>query len=155
MDLDAFKAAMSRFPAGVTVVTTRDADLHPWGFTASSFASLSLDPPLVLVCLAGSADCSPAFSSCERMAISILSGDQEEVAMRFASKTRDKFAEGDWHDAGGLPVIDGARAVISGPVEARHPGGDHTILVLRIETVTLGDSTTSLTYSGRSFHELP
>ena len=155
MDLDDFKAAMSRFPAGVTIVTTRDTASRPWGFTASSFASLSLDPPLALVCLAGSADSSPAFLSCERMAISILSGDQEEIALRFASRERDKFADGGWHDAGGLPVIDGARAVICGPVEARHRGGDHTILVVRIETVTLGDSTTSLTYSGRSFHELP
>jgi flavin reductase ActVB len=156
MDQDEFKQAMARFPAGVTIVTTRDAEGTAWGFTASSFSSLSLEPPLVLVCLADGADSAPAFADCERMAISILAGEQEALALRFARKDVDKFVDGGWHDGpDGVPVIDGARAVLSGPVAARHPGGDHTILVLRVDAVELGDAPTTLTYAARAFHALP
>lgn len=156
MDPDEFKQAMARFPAGVTIVTTRDAEGTPWGFAASSFSSLSLDPPLVLVCLADAAESAPAFAACERMTVSILAGDHEEIALRFARKDIDKFADAGWDDgADGTPFIDGARAVLSGPIEARYPGGDHTILVLRIDSVSLGDAPTTLTYSARAFHALP
>lgn len=156
MDQDDFKQAMSRFPAGVTIVATRDADGRAWGFTASSFSSLSLDPPLALVCLADSADSAAAFAACERMSISILAGDQEAIAMRFARKDGDKFADGGWHDdVAGIPRIDDARAVLAGTVHARHAGGDHTILVLHVDEVVLGDADATLTYAGRSFHALP
>lgn len=155
MDPEMFKQAMARFPAGVTVVTTVDDGGRPWGFTASSFTSLSLEPPLVLVCLADTADSAPAFAACERMAISVLAGDQQDIALRFARKGDDKFSSDGWHEGPeGLPLIDGARVTLAGTVAARHAGGDHTILVLEVESVGLGDAPTTLAYAGRTFHAL-
>ena len=81
----AFRAAMSRFAAGVTVVTTRDEQHRPYGFTASSFCSVSLDPPLVLVCLARTANSFPVFARSPRFAVSILQAHHVELAERFAA----------------------------------------------------------------------
>lgn len=134
-----FRNAMARFASGVTVVTTRDAGGRAQGFTASAFSSLSLEPPLVLVCLEKRAQSHPAFMAATHLAISILAADQAEVALHFARKQADKFA-GVTTVPGpvtGLPLIPGAVVHLECRLYARLDGGDHTILVgevLRAET---------------------
>src|SRR5581483_3851637 len=115
----------------VTIVTTIDGSGRPNGFTASAFSSLSLDPPLVLVCLEKRANSYDAFMQADKMAISVLAEDQLDLGLRFARKDIDKF-EGLNAKAGeatGLPLIDGATVHLECRMYERLAGGDHTILV--------------------------
>src|SRR5436190_8717985 len=108
-----FRAAMARFASGVTVVTTQDERHRPYGFTASSFCSVSLEPPLILVCLAREAYSYRAFASSARFAVSILQAHHTDLARTFATPGADKF-EGCAlsRTPSGLPVVNGALAVI-------------------------------------------
>lgn len=126
-----FRNAMARFASGVTVVTTHDRAGQPVGFTASAFSSLSLDPPLVLVCLEKRADCWDAFMAAPRFAVSILAAGQDDIAMRFATKSIDKFAGAPLvsGDATGLPLIAGATVHLECRLFDKPDGGDHTILI--------------------------
>lgn len=135
-------------------MTTRDWTGTPWGFTASSFCSLSADPPQVLVCLANDADCYPAFRDGDAFAVNVLAAHQEDIARRFATKGADKFEPGGFRPgARGLPVLDGAVAVLECEVANRFPGGDHTILVGTVYEATARDGDPAV-YCDRSFHEL-
>jgi flavin reductase ActVB len=99
---------MSSFPSGATIVTTSDSDGRWWGFTASSFCSVSMDPPLVLTCLANSAQCFPAFSEATRWNIHVLQHRHADLAMRFATRGAAKFdGAGFQPDADGLPFLSG------------------------------------------------
>jgi len=131
LDPLAFRDAMARFASGVTVVTTRDAEGRNVGFTASAFSSLSLDPPLLLVCLQNDADCYAAFMQAGHFTVSILALGQEEVARRFATKAIDKLQGTPVQAAPvtGLPVIEGASAWAECVLRERVSGGDHTILI--------------------------
>ncbi len=126
-----FRNAMARFASGVTVVITQDGDGRPVGFTASAFSSLSLDPPLVLVCLEKRADCYEAFMRAPAMTISVLAAEQGDLAWRFATKNIDKFAGTPTltGEATGLPLLAGATVQLECRVHDRLNGGDHTILV--------------------------
>lgn len=140
VDGAAFRAALSRFASGVVVATALDRDGTPRGFTASAFCSLSLDPPMVLVCLGRKAQCHEAFMAADRMAISILAPGQDEVAQRFATRGAEKFAGGHMASGtGGVPVVRQAAAVLQGRLTERLPGGDHTILLMAVEEAELGD----------------
>lgn len=125
---------MARFPSGVTIVTTRDADGRGVGFTASAFSSLSLDPPLLLVCLQNDADCYAAFMAAEQFAVSILSEGQGAIALHFARKQADKLAGQPLVDGEttGLPLVRGASAHLECRMHSRADGGDHTILVGKV-----------------------
>jgi flavin reductase ActVB len=143
-----FRAAMSQFASGVTVVTTHDATGKPWGFTASAFSSLSLNPPLILVCLDRGADCCDAFESASTMAVSILAAGQDSIGMRFATRGADKFS-GDTAPGRttGLPVIDGALAHVECEIDARLDGGDHVILVGKVVTASVAEKAPLLHYN--------
>ena len=126
-----FRHLVGGFASGVTIVTTRGADGTPHGFTATSFSSVSLEPPLVLVCLDVKADCHLAFGEAEAMAINILGAGQRDVAMRFASRGSDKFA-GIATEIGahtGVPLIEGAIVQIECRMHTRTRAGDHTVLI--------------------------
>jgi len=127
----AFRDAMAQFPSGVTVVTARTASGTLAGFTASAFSSLSLDPPLVLVCLDKKADSHTAFEDVEQFAISFLAEGQDDVAMRFATRGIDKF--GGFRSTNGaltgLPLVPDALVHLECRVHERLPGGDHTIII--------------------------
>ncbi len=149
----AFRAAMARFPSGVVVATTLDANKVSRGFTASAFCSVSLDPPLVLVCLGRDAECHVAFAAAERLAISILAPGQDAVALRFATRGADKFAGEHMADGpGGLPVVREAAAVLDCRLQSALPGGDHTILLCAVRGVTLaGEPGAGLVHHARRF----
>lgn len=152
--LSAFRDAMARFPSGVTIVTTTDVHGRPWGFTASAFCSLSASPPLVLVCIADSAECYPAFEATSRWVVNVLAHDHAELARRFATKGADKFG-GDEFDrvVGDLMVLrDSAVSLVCETAE-RHPGGDHTILIGEVLGIQLRDRE-SLVHYARGFPRL-
>lgn len=152
---DALREALACWPSGVTVVTTLDLTARPRGFTASSFTSLSMDPPLVLVCLDRGADCRPAFEHARTFAVHILGSEQHELARRFASRDVDKFAgTAVRRGLGGAPLLDGAAARLECRMERSLPGGDHVILVGRVERIVLGRSA-PLLYHQRAFVPVP
>lgn len=128
-----FREALGCFPTGITVMTTCDAEEGCYGVTATSFASLSLDPPLVQWSLRNAAYSLPVFMRSSHFAVNILAADQEVVSRRFATADVDRFAGLD--TAEGLdetPLIVGAAAWIECALETTLPGGDHTILVGRV-----------------------
>lgn len=127
---------MARFATGVTIVTTTDSDGRWWGFTASSFSSLSIDPPLILVCLARSACCHPVFTSAASFRVNVLGPQHEALAARFGTKSADKFAglETVFRPAAdGLPVLDDALVSLHCRIVDQAAGGDHTILIASVE----------------------
>lgn len=157
--LQGFRDALSLWPSGVTIATTVDDRGQRWGFTASAFSSLSLDPPLVLVCLDAGADSHQTFSTADRFAVNVLRPHHQALALRFATKGDDKFAGGDFV-AGehGCPVLPDAVAVFECERYAALPGGDHTILVGSAVAVCSDPSTVSngdaMLHFGRSFRAI-
>ncbi|MFJ5259273.1 flavin reductase family protein [Streptomyces sp. NPDC088387] len=151
---DEFRAAMARFPSGVVVVTTRCHDGTPRGFTASSFCSVSLDPPMILVCLANSADSATSFGGCDRFAVSVLSPVHRPLAERFATKGVDKFGSGGMRlSPDGLPTVERALSELDCVIHARHPAGDHVVLIGRVTGVRLGEGP-PMVYYDRAFRTL-
>jgi flavin reductase ActVB len=116
---------------------------------------VSLDPPLVLVCLARSAQSHEAFLSAANIGISILADGQRDIAMRFADSSASKFVDGtsiaDYHS---VPVVDGANAQLLCRVEDRIVKGDHTIIVAEVEDVSLAADAPPLLYWDRNFRQL-
>ena len=133
-DPRALRNAFGAFMTGVTVVTTKEPSGAPRGFTANSFTSVSLDPPLLLVCLGKNAATRPVFESAAGFAVNILSESQQPVAALFASKTQDRFAQVDWREGPfGAPLIDGAVAWFDCSRHQLVEAGDHIILIGRVE----------------------
>ncbi|RUW67946.1 MULTISPECIES: alpha/beta fold hydrolase [unclassified Mesorhizobium] len=132
-----FRRALGSFLTGVTIVTTVDEAGDPRGFTANSFTSVSLEPPLVLVCIAKKALGHQAFSTSRGFAINILSEDQKAASGIFASKAADKFASVIWQPGQtGNPVIEGSVAVFDCDMEQLVDAGDHSILIGRVHDFT-------------------
>jgi flavin reductase (DIM6/NTAB) family NADH-FMN oxidoreductase RutF len=126
----AFREAMARFATGVTVVTARGADGADHGMTVSAFASLSLDPPLVLVCVEQSATLLPHLRDGAWFGVSVLAAGQEAVSARFATKDVARFdGIATRRPAEGPALIEGAVAHLVCRRVAEHPGGDHLIIV--------------------------
>ncbi|MFK4148034.1 flavin reductase family protein [Streptomyces sp. NPDC004065] len=154
-DQHMLRDAMARVPAGVALVTAHDSGGAPHGFTASSFVSVSMEPPLALVCLARTANSFPVFDSCREFAVSVLRDDHTELAMRFARKSADKFAGGKFvRTARGGTVLDGALAVVECTVHERYPAGDHIILLGEVQSVHVEDKGAPAVYVDRGFAAL-
>ncbi|MER8003160.1 MULTISPECIES: flavin reductase family protein [unclassified Streptomyces] len=153
LDVAAFRSALAQFPSGVTIVTTRGAGGTPYGFTASSFAALSLDPPLILVCLDQGADCFPAFVAAEQFVVNIVTPGHAKLAMKFATKGENKFAHGSFEpDENGHPILPDAAAVIRCELEEAVPGGDHVILIGRVHDARIGGGRPVTWYRGDFLH---
>lgn len=153
-DPDAFRAAMAHFPAGVVVVTTRDSDGEPRGFTATSFCSVSLRPPLVLACLNERANSFPTFTDCDEFAVSVLTKDQGAIATRFATSGCDKFGAGDIALTPRLlPVVADALCELDCRIHDRHRAGDHVILVGAVIGVRMREGE-PLLYHNRAFRPI-
>ncbi|WP_151636619.1 flavin reductase family protein [Noviherbaspirillum aerium] len=129
-----FRQALSQFATGVTVITTRLPDGTFVGLTASSFNSVSLDPPLVLWSLAQGASSMPVFSGNSHYVINILSGDQAVLAERFAMRIDNRFEGVDFDlSYTGLPILKGVSAWFECHNRNRYPEGDHVIFVGEVE----------------------
>jgi flavin reductase (DIM6/NTAB) family NADH-FMN oxidoreductase RutF len=134
-----FRSALGAFATGVTVITSQAGD-QPYGMTANAFSSLSLDPPLVLVCVKGGTDGCRTIQENGVFAVNVLSADQEPISRYFSSKERpkgrDAFREIS-HRSGrsGSPILDGVAAYIDCRVTAQHPAGDHVIFIGEVQAL--------------------
>jgi flavin reductase (DIM6/NTAB) family NADH-FMN oxidoreductase RutF len=146
-----FRAALSRFATGVTVVTVRTADGKPRGITVSSFASVSLSPPLVLIAIGKEAFTHDALLAADRFAVNVLRESQEALSRRFAlpAGEEDQFDGVSVREGkGSIPLIDDALATIECRVLHRYAGGDHTIFVGEVETVTASEGLPLIYFTG-------
>lgn len=133
LDPRALRTAFGRFMTGVTVVTTCAPDGTPHGFTANSFSSVSLDPPLLLVCPGKFLSSFQVFADCTHFAVSILAEGQKDISNTFAGFKGDRFAQvRHGPDRNGVPLIDGAVAQFSCTTWQSLPAGDHQVLIGRV-----------------------
>jgi flavin reductase (DIM6/NTAB) family NADH-FMN oxidoreductase RutF len=164
VDGAAFRRAMRHYPTGVTVVTS----LHqgePRGMTVSAFASVSADPPMVLVCVNRDARSYLFIASSRIFCVNVLASDQRQLAERFAGGVRDRQFDGIAHTTGatGAPVLDGTVAFFDCAVDGEHKVGSHSIFIGRVlacearadQPLGYLDGTYSdFTHRGRSTHDL-
>lgn len=149
-DTAAFRATLGRFASGVTIITLRGADGRDHGMTATAFSSLSLEPPLVLACIGHAASIAPVLKDARHFAIQVLAAGQEAIARRFAEKDTDRFAGlAVRRGEEGLPLLEGTLACLQCRVAARHPGGDHEILVGEVLAAAGGEGEPLLYFRGR------
>lgn len=147
-----FRQALGRFATGITIVTAPGPD-GPVGMTVNSFASVSLDPALVLWSVDRASARFDVFSTCPHYAIHVLAEDQRALSERFAAHTPD-FDAVDWTEGQhGLPLLSGCLARFICRAEARFDGGDHVILVGRVEEATQRPGN-PLVFSGGSYRTL-
>ena len=133
IDESRFRQVLGHFPTGVTVITATGEGGVPVGLAVGSFASLSLDPPLVLFCASKTSSSWPKIEAAGSFCVNVLSDRQEDVSRAFASKSDDKFAGIGWRPGHtGAPIINDVLAWIDCRVDAVHDGGDHHIVVGRV-----------------------
>ena len=145
-----FRHVLGHFASGVTIVTTCDGDRRPTGLTASAFSSVSLDPPLVLICVDQKSHSYPALLESGCFAINVLTTEQEQASRRFASTRLDKFDGVDFEVSDlGLPLIAGALAHIECTTVNTHVEGDHTIFIGRVERARVSAGEPLLFFRGR------
>ena len=129
-DTTALRAAFSAFLTGVTIVTTTDSDAAPRGFTANSFTSVSLDPPLLLFCIGKRSASLDQFLSAKAFAVNILSDKQEYLSARFATPVEDRFAEVDWEvGPSGSPILHHVCGWFDCETRNIVEAGDHHIII--------------------------
>jgi len=135
-----FRHALGRFASGVTVVTTRDADGNLHGITVSAFCSVSLEPPLILVCIDKNTGSHHALTQTDSFVVNLLNEDQQHISNRFASYLPGKFETVKYRSGiDDLPILEDALANLECRLINSHPNGDHTIFVGQIERATVND----------------
>jgi flavin reductase (DIM6/NTAB) family NADH-FMN oxidoreductase RutF len=134
------RQVLSRYPTGVTVVGTRHVPDGVCGLTVNAFTSVSLEPPMVLVCVDRSSNTHGCIEASGTFSVNVLAAGQAELAVAFAQKRDDKF-DGVPHRVSedGLPLIDGASAWVEARVETAFDGGDHTIFLAHVLRAEQGD----------------
>jgi flavin reductase (DIM6/NTAB) family NADH-FMN oxidoreductase RutF len=145
-----FRQALSQFATGVTVITTRLGDGHFRGLTASSFNSVSLEPPLVLWSLSNVANSLPIFTGNSHYVINVLSAGQEELARRFSRRGQDPFESVEYElSRTGQPILKGVSAWFECHNRSRYPEGDHVIFVGEVEDCAVHPQSALLFHGGR------
>jgi len=125
--------ALGSFATGVTVVTCLDSEGRPFGLTVNSFTSVSLDPPLLLVCIARQARCRAALVEAGHFAVNVLQTGQQPASIRFSTRDEDRFGATPWSTGeSGAPILKDSLAIFECERSAVHDGGDHEILVGRV-----------------------
>ncbi|MBF0267111.1 MAG: flavin reductase family protein [Alphaproteobacteria bacterium] len=156
IDSRSFRKALGCFATGVTVVAATDGEGKPVGVTISSFASLSLEPPLVLFCLGLSTSNVETFRKASNFSVNVLRSDQRELSIRFASRMTDKWSEVEYvaGEATGAPVISHCLASIECTLEKEYVEGDHVILIGRVQTLDYDPGGQPLLYFRGNYAEL-
>ncbi|HZX26385.1 MAG TPA: flavin reductase family protein [Telluria sp.] len=145
-----FRRALSQFATGVTVITTRLADGSFRGLTASSFNSVSLDPPLVLWSLGNGANSLPIFSGNSHYVINVLAAGQEHLAKLFSRRTDDPWSGVEYElSRTGQPVLQGCSAWFECHNRSRYPEGDHVIFVGEVEHCEFRDQPSLIFHGGQ------
>lgn len=158
LDSQQLRTVFAAFPTGVTVVTVGGNTPH--GMTANAFTSVSLEPPLVLVCVELAARMHQALVQSEGFAVSVLAAHQERIARHFADNGRPaglaQFASVGWSPGGltGAPLIDGALAWFECTLHGSYGGGDHSIFVGRLISATRQENAVPLIFFNRAFRRL-
>src|SRR5450759_1736872 len=138
IEKDIFRQVAGQFATGVTVVTTSSQGIRA-GLTVNAFCSVSLDPPLVLVCVDLTSNTLPAIRESGIFAINMLTSDQEYLSRCFATSTEDRyehFCHASFHTAAtSSPIIDGCLAFLDTRVVAEYPGGDHVIFLSEVVAI--------------------
>jgi flavin reductase (DIM6/NTAB) family NADH-FMN oxidoreductase RutF len=129
---EAFRAVMGGICTPVSIITTH-AGARPHGTTVSAFASLSLDPPMVLVSLDRSSELLAHLRVSRRFGLNVLAADQSELATRFARKGPDKFADVGWESIAGLPHLDGVTGFLACAITDLVDGGDHVVVFAHVQ----------------------
>lgn len=144
--------AFGCFATGVTIVTSFDEARRPVGFTANSFTSVSLDPPLLLVCPGRSIRSLPIIRQTGLFGVSVLSESQRSVAERFASRIDDRFSEGEWVESeSGVLLLEGACANFACTLVNDIEAGDHQVLIGHIDSFRSADARQPLLYLRGAF----
>jgi flavin reductase (DIM6/NTAB) family NADH-FMN oxidoreductase RutF len=134
-----FRNALGTFATGVTIVTAMSTEGRPYGITCNSFASVSLNPPLVLWSLGMFSQGLPIFQNASHFAVNVLDASQQTLAMQFAKSSGDKFAGVSWIPGlGNAPVLSGVVANFQCRAVNRYYGGDHVIFLGAVEAYAYG-----------------
>ena len=147
--------ALGCFATGVTVVTCVDESGAPAGLTVNSFTSVSLDPPLLLVCLAKPAASSAALVAASHFAVNVLQTGQQPASIRFSTRDQDRFGTTPWSTGeAGAPILKDSMGVFECERYAVHDGGDHHILIGQVVKATFDAQLDPLLYFRGSYRRL-
>lgn len=147
--------ALGCFATGVTVVTCLDGAGEPVGLTANSFTSVSLDPPLLLVCVAKRAASADPLASADHFAVNVLQTEQQPASITFSTRVEDRFGQTPWSlGEHGVPVLMDSLSVFECSRHAIHDGGDHFILVGEVKKATFEPGLDPLLYFRGSYRRL-
>jgi flavin reductase (DIM6/NTAB) family NADH-FMN oxidoreductase RutF len=150
-----FRDALGSFATGVCVISANPEGGEPFGMTVNSFASVSLDPPLVLWSLQNDSDMYDAFEKTELFAVNILRSDQEDLSNQYAKKGDHALSAGHFEmGASGAPVMPDTLVSLECELQARHPGGDHVILIGRVLELTQRNNGQPLLFCSGSYRQL-
>jgi len=149
-----FRSVLGHFATGVTIITAMDGE-EPVGMAANSFTSLSLDPPLILFCVAHTSSTWPRIEQAGTFAVNILGEDHEELSQLFAKKGADRFSATPWRiGVSGAPVLEEAIAYLDCRFEAEYPGGDHKIIVGRVLDLDMREGSRPLLFFKGGYQRL-
>ena len=150
-----FRDALGHFATGVCVITANPEGWEPFGMTVNSFASVSLDPPLILWSLKGDSEMREAFDKAERFAVNILRAEQQDLSDLYAKKDDHSLAPGHFElGASGAPIMPATLVSMECELEARHPGGDHIILVGRVTKLVQREAGAPLLFCAGGYRQL-
>ncbi len=141
-----FRQVLGHLPTGVTVVTAFGEE--PVGMAANSVTSVSLQPPLLLICPARTSTTWPLLREAGRFCVNVLAHGHEEVSRQFAASGVDRFAGVAWHERRAGPALDEAVAWIDCEIDAEHPAGDHTIVIAKVLDLDVSGAYRPLVFFG-------
>ena len=152
LSIEALKGFNRQFITGGTVVTIKDPDHGPRGLAVNSYVSISLEPPLVLVCVQKTSSTYPALFQATHLGINILSNQQRDTVATFASRSPDKFAGLQWHEGPhGSPLIDGSAASIEAEIKERFQAKTHTVFIAKVKHSEVSDAVPMVYKAGQFF----
>lgn len=154
-DQRTLRDALGSFATGVTVVTCVDSAGEPFGLTVNSFTALSLDPPLLLACIARQARCAPALAEAPFFAVNVLQTGQQPASIRFSTRDEDRFGATPWSTGEtGAPLLMESLAVFECERHSVNGGGDHDILVGRVVRASFDPTLDPLLYFRGKYRRL-
>ena len=155
VDTTGLREAFGRFPSGVTAVCALGGNGEPIGIAASAFVGVSMEPPLVGLCVQYTSATWPLLRDRPRLGLSVLGDAQDRTCRQLASKTGDRFAGLDWHttDEGAL-LLHGATAWLDCSVERSVPAGDHELVLFRVQRQCTHPHLGPLVFHASTFHTL-
>jgi 3-hydroxy-9,10-secoandrosta-1,3,5(10)-triene-9,17-dione monooxygenase reductase component len=141
-----FRRAFGHLPTGVTVLTAFDEDGSPVGMAANSVTSVSLSPPLILVCPAKSSTTWPRIREAHEFCVNFMASQHEQLCRRFAAKGSNRFADVEWHARAVGPALGDALGWVECRIETEHDAGDHTVVIAEVLAIEASAHATPLVF---------